>query len=474
MVRGIGIAALFPGVASAHGFGRLYNLPVPLSLYATGAAAVLLLSFVLIGLLALRSRACSDPVSQGRPIALPQAVMRYGARVLQLLGVTALLLSIATAFWGTRDPSRNFSMVGFWIIFVLGVTYACALVGNVYALMNPWRGLANGLRLTQSRLPYPRALGQWPAVVLYLGFVWYELFAAGRPFSLGVMLTAYTLLTLAGCVLFGARVWLAHGEFFGVFLGYLGRLAPLTGAQGRLMMRAPLSGTWSSAAVSPGAVVFILAMIWATAFDGLRATQIWVALFWRDPYGVVTNLIGTRPMLDIAAALPWYRAWETAWLLLGPFLLLGLYRACLYWGDRLAGHSEQTPQKRAAYYVASLLPIALVYHLAHYATLLLSDGLKILSVVSDPFGLGWNLFGTAGHFRAPVLIDVAIIWHLQVALIVTGHVASAYCAHRIASNTYATRGQALRSQLPLLILMIAMTICGLWILSQPLTAERMT
>jgi hypothetical protein len=45
-----GATVFLSGAAHAHGFGRLYNLPVPFWLYAWSAAAVLVVSFVLIGL----------------------------------------------------------------------------------------------------------------------------------------------------------------------------------------------------------------------------------------------------------------------------------------------------------------------------------------------------------------------------------------------------------------------------------------
>jgi len=38
-----------PQAAYAHAFGQQYNLPVPFSLYATGAALTIIASFVLIG-----------------------------------------------------------------------------------------------------------------------------------------------------------------------------------------------------------------------------------------------------------------------------------------------------------------------------------------------------------------------------------------------------------------------------------------
>ena len=37
--------------AAAHGFGQRYDLPLPLSLYLFGAAAAVVVSFVIVGLL---------------------------------------------------------------------------------------------------------------------------------------------------------------------------------------------------------------------------------------------------------------------------------------------------------------------------------------------------------------------------------------------------------------------------------------
>jgi hypothetical protein len=65
----------------------------------------------------------------------------------------------------------------------------------------------------------------------------------------------------------------------------------------------------------------------------------------------------------------------------------------------------------------SLLPIALVYNVTHYFTLILTQGVMIVSLVSDPFGWGWNLFGTIGHPRSLLLPSMIWVWHGQVALI---------------------------------------------------------
>jgi hypothetical protein len=56
---------------------------------------------------------------------------------------------------------------------------------------------------------------------------------------------------------------------------------------------------------------------------------------------------------------------------------------------------------------------------------------------------------------------------LQVALIVGGHVFAVYLAHTAALRQMPDAERALRSQFPMVALMILYTVLGLWILSQP-------
>ena len=119
------------------------------------------------------------------------------------------------------------------------------------------------------------------------------------------------------------------------------------------------------------------------------------------------------------------------------------------------------------------MPIALVYSATHYSTLILTQGLKLVSLFSDPFGWDWNLFGTLRLWRAPILPEMGTVWHTQVGLILLGHILGVYASHVVALRIFPTRSKALLSQLPLLLLMVGFTVAGLWILAQPLTAELM-
>ena len=54
------------------------------------------------------------------------------------------------------------------------------------------------------------------------------------------------------------------------------------------------------------------------------------------------------------------------------------------------------------------------------------------------------------------------------ALIILGHVLAVYLAHRVAIRTFASRDIALRSQYPMLTLMVVYTVISLWIIAQPI------
>ena len=72
-----------------------------------------------------------------------------------------------------------------WIIWWVGFAYVSAFVGNLWALINPWRTIFEAVETIYRgitgrpelslRLPYPAALGVWPAFVLLLAFAWIEL-----------------------------------------------------------------------------------------------------------------------------------------------------------------------------------------------------------------------------------------------------------------------------------------------------------
>ncbi|MGB1580529.1 MAG: hypothetical protein ACPHER_03360 [Nevskiales bacterium] len=474
---------LCPAVAQAHSFGRLYTLPVPLWMYAWGASAALVISFLVVAWFATH-----DPQgSKQHQIDLGQTV--WGRALLHKLtmnslaglSLAAFALCIATGLFGTRNAYLNFNMTFFWIVFLLGFTYFTALFGGLYSVINPWLSLC---RLF-NRLPgvhfrgqyaYPKALGSWPALLLYMLFIWVELFSGVGSYALAWMLAGYAGFNLLGAWLFGRHAWFRHVEFFSLLFRLISKMAPLqyipasdTKAQPQLVLRKPFVGLLDSKANSLSELVFVLFVLSSTAFDGLHQTKPWVDWYWQDIATLLqpwtgSNIVHAYPLLNRLHAI-----YQSAALLLSPFLYLFAYLACLALMRKLV-HCNISLYQLALRFAYSLLPIALVYHITHYYTLVLTQGAMILRLASDPFGFGWNLFGTAHMLPEPVIPNMDWVWHTQVWLILVGHVVSVYLAHKEAIAIFPNRRDALVSQLPMLVLMVGFTCFGLWILAQPITS----
>ncbi|MEO6698252.1 MAG: hypothetical protein ABIR53_02115 [Paraperlucidibaca sp.] len=461
-----------PSFASAHSFGQLYNLPVPLWMYLYGAAAALLASFVLVAVFigaAAVDTSAPHPALQ-RPPSLFARCCQALLPVLRRLSVGLLLLCIATGFFGTQNPYMNFNMTFFWIMFILLFTYLTAFVGDVFRFVSPWRVITDALPAAwrNGRYHYPERLAYWPALLFYVGFISLELFAKTTPQGLASLLLGYSMVNLLGVSLLGQRAWFRYIEFFSVFLRLVAMMAPLQWRQGRLLWRMPFSGLNGHRAESYSLVVFILFMLASTAFDGLRGTITWVNVFWADTFNILTPWLGKPPVYFYVQLRPWYTVYELTWLWLSPLIYFTVFMVFVALARGITGTAVST-RELALRLAFSLLPIALVYHLTHYYTLIFTQGVKIVSLLSDPFGWGWNLFATVDVFRRPIMPDMAWIWHSQVGLIVFGHIVSVYVAHREATALLASSRQAAVSQLPMLALMMLLTASGLWILAQPMS-----
>ena len=68
----------------------------------------------------------------------------------------------------------------------------------------------------------------------------------------------------------------------------------------------------------------------------------------------------------------------------------------------------------------TLVPIAAVYVIAHYFSLLAYNGQAIAYLASDPLGKGWDLFGTADKAIDYGVIGATAIWYVQVGVLVVG------------------------------------------------------
>lgn len=452
------------GPALAHGFGRTYALPVPFWLYSYGAIATLLLTFLLAGL-SLRRPLPTDRLSPPEP---PAPGVLAGIPAIALLGV-----AVACGFLGVRNPFANLNMSLFWVGFVLIVAYLSALLGDLNARCNPFHALLRLLAagvplLRRGLLRYPAWLASWPALLLYMAFVHVELFGHQHPRGLSWLLLAYAGITLLGGLLFGAATWLRQGECFGVLLRLLALMAPRCwrDTQGRRHWQRPFAGLLQARCGHFSELVFLLFLLTATSFDGLHQSAPWVKLYWSDVMRLVAPWM-TPPLLghyeELLRAYEW---WQRFWLFAMPFLYGGAYLLCMVGMRRLTG-TRLSVRELSLRFALTLLPIILVYHLGHYLSLLVTQGTQLIPLFSDPLGRGWDLFGTATWVSPAIVLEPATLWHSQVLLIVAGHGVGVWLAHVEALRLFGTPRLAMRSQWPLLLLMLFLTVAGLWILAQP-------
>jgi hypothetical protein len=134
--------------------------------------------------------------------------------------------------------------------------------------------------------------------------------------------------------------------------------------------------------------------------------------------------------------------------------------------------SRPAPLDVARRFALTLVPIAIGYHVAHYLVFLLVQGQYIVPLLSDPFGWGWNLVGTAGYRVDIAVAGARFAWYAAVAAIVTGHVVAVYLAHTRALDAFESRRAALATQVPLTALMVLYTFIGLSIAAEPIVESR--
>ena len=94
-----------------------------------------------------------------------------------------------------------------------------------------------GRRALPAPMPYPAALGRWPAAAGILAFAWVELVYSGRtdPSNLAVLMLVYAAVQLVGMSLYGIEPWNRYGDAFGVYFGLFARISPLRWERGALL-----------------------------------------------------------------------------------------------------------------------------------------------------------------------------------------------------------------------------------------------
>ena len=428
-----------------HGIASRHDLPLPFSFVLVGAGVALVVSFVVLGLAWKRPRFAS-----AGGVALPRLtrfvdgpVTRAVARLLVLL----LFAWVALALFGGRDlltnPVFGFVFVWMWV----GLVPLSLLLGPFWAAVNPLRTLHRllcAVARTDPReglVPMPAWAALWPGAIHLAGFTWLELVQPDRT-TLPVMriwTLAWLVIVVLGAIVFGER-WFAASDPFEVYSTTVARLSPWHRTGDVIRLVNPLAGltAWRP---PPGAVGVVAVLLGSTAFDSFTNTSWWLRTVQSS---AVPSLL-----------------WATAGLLVMIVVVLVSFSAAAAW---MARYGDRPSREYARLMAGSLVPIVIGYAVAHYFTLLVVEGQRVVINLSDPLGRGWDVFGTAGWSVNSAIFDhPAAIAVVQLLAIVVGHVLGVVAAHEKAVALLPPR-DALRGQWPMLVLMVGYTCAGLVLL----------
>ncbi|MFE9563926.1 hypothetical protein ACFYM0_22775 [Streptomyces sp. NPDC006487] len=474
-----------PFTVLAHGIGSQHDLPISPFYAFAGAFTALFVSFLALGLLWSTSRFRGDRSGLALPVGLQRVADAPATRTaLRGLGLAAALAVLLYLLLGPDDPARNPAPGAVYVLLWVGLVPASLLFGPVWRLLNPLRALHRLLARLAGKLrtarpsaavaaaapaavrssrsprvpaphlaavpdlpspdlpspepprperthrPLPARLGQWPAAAGLLAFTWLELVSPdpASTTTLLIALTGYAAVQLLLAARYGER-WFADGDAFEVYSALLARLSPLgRRSDGRLVLRNPFHGL-DATPQRPGLVATVCVLLGSTAYDGFSDNPSWI------------NAIQTSPLGRTTAA--------TLGLIGAVALVAALYCLCAAL-TRLVCGPHPGPLTAFAH---SLVPIALGYLVAHYFSLLVTEGPRtvIMAVGTDNAPEPLSPLGPGG------------LAALQVIAVVTGHVLGVIAAHDRSVRLFPP-AKAVAGQLPLLALMITYTVGGLSLL----------
>ncbi|MEV5974955.1 hypothetical protein [Streptomyces sp. NPDC051921] len=416
--------------------------PIPLTYAMVAGATALYASFD-----ALRLRWKEPRFEAGRvrrplpPLLTRTADHPLARRTLRLLGLALAVLTVGvltTGYGGTE-----LGLGTFFVVFWVGLVPASLLFGPFWRLLNPLRTahelLCLVLRIDPERglRPLPDRLGHWPAAAGLLAFAWLELASPDRDSALPVLLWlwVYAAVQLTAAAVYGAR-WFERGDAFEAYSNLIAALSPLGRApDGRLALRNPFDGL-AAVRPTPGLTATVSVMLATTAFDSLSNLGWWKRLVQDLP---------TSPA-------------RTAGLLSAALLV-----ALLMW---LSGRAARLLARDGTWdtplMAPSLVPIAVGYVIAHYASVFLLESQRLVDVflVSGPHGSLHDGGVQATSYAVPSAVVMSLV---QVTAVVTGHVLGVIAAHDSAVGAL-PEDRSVLPQIPLFTAMVGLTLGGLALL----------
>lgn len=434
--------------------------------------------------------------------------------MLQSISLLAFLLVISAGLFGNQKT--NIAPVLTWTWWWVLLVFLILGFGKAFCAMCPWEAMSSmitslSLKSRIKQLGFERPWPKWarnilPAIGLFVVVTWFEL---GNDVTHSPSMTATMGLGMASMAVFGAmfferRAFCRYGCLVGRISGLYALFSPVEirpvsadaclSCKTKDCYRGNEESTGCPTSLFPGALkentyctmctecvrscphdnmainvrpfaadlfnkirfkwdesILAIVLLALTSFHGVTMTPLWTQL---NNWLRVQTGLGPSAIFTVLMAL----------MLAAPILLFWVGAKAAHW---LTPRGRVSPVKIFKAFSYSLVPVALFYHLAHNCMHFFLEGQNLLPLLSDPFGWGWDLFGTAGRTYGPIL-SLSSIWYLQIACIVIGHVYGVLIADRVARTLYRDPRDVMRGLTPLLLTMILYSSFSVWLIAQPM------
>jgi ferredoxin len=419
------------------------------------------------------------------------------------------VLAILTGLFGTPVGSRNFGVIFVWIVWWAAViTLIVPFAGRLWCAVCPlplpgeWlqrRALIrvrSGSKLHTLNLKWPRKLRNiWLQNGVFLGIAIFSAVVLTHARVTALVMVGYALGAIVLSLLFERRVFCRYFCPVGGFIGLYSLTAPL-----ELRVKDPAvckahktkdccqgneKGYGCPWMLYPGTLD-------RNAYCGLCGECLRtcpldnVAIMIRPPGTDLVPGVGKRRLdeaykgfIMAGSALlysavflgPWaglkeaaYNLFTLPWLgyaasfLVSNLLLVpGLFLGVVALGQWLGGNNDRSLRQNFVEYAYVLVPLGLAAWIAFSFAFVLINFSYVWPLISDPFGWGWDLFGTADLPWTPYLSG--LVPTLQVPVLLLGLIAAINLAFKIARSQMSRA----RAALPVVGFCVAVTAGFLWL-----------
>jgi polyferredoxin/plastocyanin len=192
------------------------------------------------------------------------------------------------------------------------------------------------------------------------------------------------------------------------------------------------------------------------AFKSLTMIGILFAFFltMQGPYGWLKDMVRET-------SLNGYGLFVAVYVLFNFLLVPGLFLLVSYLSKRASGEREVSLKSVFVGFSYALIPIGVSRWAAFSLGILLPNGSYLPGVFSDPFGWGWNLFGTAGFPWSPFFTGA--LPYLQLLILFVGLAFSLEYGYKLAHLVFRTESSAKRGWIPMMLFILSLGLFFVWL-----------